>query len=153
MSGRRLLPALFLVAALLAHLTLRRSGFSLVPVFLTVPLLLTWLFPKPAPYLLAWAVIAELLTTFPPGVATLIAFLPVSIRYLFRGARVDLSFSFLLICGATVSLQTALLMAAEMLIHRQIIYPSYSILFGTIGLSTLFGYSVCLIDQHAHRRH
>jgi len=142
----------FLVAFGL-HLTIKHSFFSLIPFSISMPFLLTWLFPKPAWYLLGWALIAELVSTVPFGIMTIATFLPLFVHYIFQRIKIDLSFSFLGITLLTIILQISTLVSYDVFVWHSFAQLPWTLLGITIGLTTFFEYSVCLIVEQLYPSH
>lgn len=103
------------VLAAWAHSVLRYGTFSvlLLPIFVSI--LVTYVASVPTYYLLILAVIAELYSSFPPGVMTLVVLVPWLVRSVMRERQPTLSFTFLVKIVVTVILQLAILSAIEVI--------------------------------------
>lgn len=141
------------IVAIFLHVFLQRSLFSLVPLSITAPFLITWLTRKPLFYLIAWAVLAELLTTFPIGILTTVTLTPFVLHFLLKRIHIDLSFSFLLITVFTVFFQSLALLAFDSFSLNTVGQLPLVLWASTIGLTSLFGYSVCLIVEQLYPSH
>jgi len=69
--------------------------FSLAPLVITWPLVISWLMKKPALMLLIFSQAMELLATTTPGLITLVVFTPYLLRWIFKGVEIDLSAKFI----------------------------------------------------------
>lgn len=100
---------------LVLHMTVQRQGFSLFPLPIVAGTLLVYLLDRPVGWLMVLAVFFELLSTAPIGVVTAVLLAPWVIRRVFSSVEIDISFSFLLLLGFTVFIQTTLLAASAAL--------------------------------------
>jgi hypothetical protein len=152
----RLWLAIGLILLLGLHVIWQRALFSLIPLALTIPLVLTWIARRPLPYLLGWAVIVELLSTTPLGLMTALTLVPWFVRLTWRRAEADLSFSFLVVVVGTVLLQLVGRMGYELaltayrhgLTGGDLVYTApWSLTILTLLLTTVVGYSLIVVEQ------
>lgn len=128
-SGRELIIVMLLTAgSLTAASLLTRQTLSYAPLPVLLPLLLAWIIPHPARYLVPLAIISELLTPQLPGVLTLTILTPLLIRRATPRRDVDISVRYVLTLAATVLLQLLILIAPD-LIRASLLHNNPALLF------------------------
>ena len=153
MKNRAWLVLCAIVIAFLAHIFIQSSFFSLISINLTLPFLLTWLLKKPLRYLSIWALIAELFSTTPFGIMVLITFVPFILHSIFKKVPIDLSFSFLILTFITFLLQTFILFVPDTIALTSLSHIPWTLWVTSLGLTTLCGYSVCLVIEQLYPSH
>lgn len=107
------------------------SLFSFVPLFLIIPVLLTWQSAQPLLWGIVWAGVALFFTTAAPPIVIGVALLPWLIRQLLPRIYVDLSFSFLCVLLLTVALQLGFIFRT-VLVPWEVVIPMW---FLSAGIS------------------
>lgn len=105
----RLLVTGFLLSLVVVDRFWHISLFSMVPLVMLIPILLTWHTSHPLGAVLTWGAITLFLTVASPLIIGGLAVVPWVVRRLLSWITVDLSFSFLFILLATSLLQLGLI--------------------------------------------
>lgn len=105
---------LWSIAALALHQHARYSLFSVIPLTILVPLTIAWTVHKPFLPLLVWSIIAEIFSTLPLGVITVVQFIPWIIRRLFGADEFDLSLVPVGLIILSVTIQTAAIIGFDL---------------------------------------
>lgn len=119
------------------HSTVHYLLFSLIPLPVVIPIILTWTAPNAWIFLAIWAITAELFSTLPPGLLAIITFLPWIIRLLIPRVTADLSFTFLAVIVCTVLVQVAAVVGYDLITTGWPTWP-WPVLSWMIVLCSLF---------------
>lgn len=112
------------LTALLLHTLFAQSTFSFFPAPIILSIAFLWLLPYPWYALGGLCILAELYSTFPPGIMTGTVLSPVFFWHLKGKITIDVSFSFLLLILSSVFLQTAILALTDTLLSLEHVSPT-----------------------------
>lgn len=156
LGRRRLAIASIGIAGILLHLLSTRAGVSYIPAVILISTVLTFCLASPGVYLSGLAVIAELYSTLPPGVALVVVAIPSLTRRLVGAGAGKRTFPLLVTLAATVTAQLSAQLAADLLLllpaqkdsplHVVTLIPAMYAL-AAVGSTTLAAFLLCRAYQ------
>lgn len=133
----------------LLHSLVHYQLISVLPIFIILPLVITWVFPKPWPYLLGWSAVAEVWSTLPFGTMIAISFSAWLLKLIGVKIQPGLRISFLMLVLVLVAGQLMVPLLWEMLRHQawQAMQPGDFIPWKIILISILASTSVVTLTS------
>lgn len=126
------------------HVWWQSSLISFVPLVLTWPLLVSWTYINPLPWLLVFSQVAELFSTTPPGVMTLVVLAPYGLkRVLFRHTSHGFSWRFAGVLAFSGLAAFLLLLTPQILLDGFFVQPW--LVWGSVlaaSITLVFGVSL-----------
>lgn len=120
--------------------------FWFLPVFCVLPAIFTFVLAQPLPYLLASAIIAELFSTLPPGLAALIIFLPLVASRIFSQIVADFTLSYFFFVFLITGGQIILLYVPDIILLKHLsILPAANIIIAVLFSSVSIFFSTVLV--------
>lgn len=133
----------------LIHSTVQYNTISLLPIFITLPIITTWIFRRPLVLLLVLAVFFELFSTVPWGSMLAVCLIPILFKKAFPSITIDLSATFFAMLLATVATQVIALKGIDVWQSSTALSvidtTPFGIVFLSMILSTIMTTILCII--------